>query len=168
MQAIMRHTAATPTWLRYCKTHVGPHARRRKSKREYSTEKTSTKFILQDTDPVRCCYVAEQRQLPSLPRRRLGCPTAKLMSALTHADEKASANLALKKHPQNSSYKPQRLYAAVMLQSSGNCLRSLVTDLVVALQNSCQPSRTPKKKQTRIQHIKNIHKIHLTRYSPCT
>jgi hypothetical protein len=32
-------TPSSPTWLKLCKTHVGPHARRRKSKREFSTEK---------------------------------------------------------------------------------------------------------------------------------
>jgi hypothetical protein len=41
-------------------------------------------------------------------------------------------------------------------------------DLVAALQNSCWPSRTPMKKQTRILQIKNNPKIHLTRYSFCT
>ena len=94
MQAMMRHTAATPTWLPSCKTHVGPHAGRRKSKREFST----------------------------------------------------------KNHPQNSSYKVQRLHAAVLMQSGSNRLRSLVADSVHALQNSCRPSRTATKKQTRIQH----------------
>jgi hypothetical protein len=74
------------------------------------------------------------------------------MLALTHADEKANANSALNKHPQNSSYKIQRLQAAVVLQSGSNRLRPLVADLVVFLQNSCWPSRTPTKKQTRIQH----------------
>jgi hypothetical protein len=76
------------------------------------------------------------------------------MLALTHADEKANANSALNKHPQNSSYKDQRLQAAVVLQSGSNRLRSLVADLVVVLQNSCWPSRsgTAKNTQTRIQH----------------
>jgi hypothetical protein len=93
MQAMMRHTAATPIRLQCCKTHVGNHARRLKSKREFSA----------------------------------------------------------KDHPQNPSYKVQRLHAAVVLQSGSNCLRSLDADSVVALQNSCWPSRTPTKKQTRIQ-----------------
>jgi hypothetical protein len=92
--AAIAFAPSTPTWLPPCKTHVGPHARRRKSKREFSTEN----------------------------------------------------------HPQNSSYKAQRLHAAVLLQSSSNRLRSLDADLVAALQNSCWPSRTPTKKQTRIQH----------------
>jgi hypothetical protein len=74
------------------------------------------------------------------------------MLALTHADEKANANSALNKHPQNSSYKVQSMYAAVVLQSGSNCLHSLVADLVAVLQNACWPSRTPTKKQTRIQH----------------
>jgi hypothetical protein len=74
------------------------------------------------------------------------------MLALTHADEKANANSALNKHPQYSSHKVQLLHAAVVLQSGSNRLRSLVADLVQALQNSCWPSRTPTKKQTRIQH----------------
>jgi hypothetical protein len=73
------------------------------------------------------------------------------MLALTHADEKANANSALNKHPQNSSYKAQLLQAAVVLQSGSNRLRSLGADLVAVLQNSCWPSRTPTKKQTRIQ-----------------
>jgi hypothetical protein len=72
--------------------------------------------------------------------------------ALTHADEKASANSALKINPQKSSYKVQPLHAAVLLQSGSNRLRSLDADLVAALQNSCWPSRTPTKKQARIQH----------------
>jgi lambda repressor-like predicted transcriptional regulator len=55
-------------------------------------------------------------------------------------------------HPQNSSYKVQHLHAAVPLQSGSNRLRSLVADFVGDLQNSCWPSRTPAKKQTRIQH----------------
>jgi hypothetical protein len=92
--AAIAFAPSSPTWLPRCKTHVGPHARRRKSKREFST----------------------------------------------------------KNHPQNSSYKVQRLHAAVLLQSGSNRLRSLVADLVVALQNSCWPSRTPTKKQARIQH----------------
>ena len=92
--AAIAFAPSSPTWLPPCKTHVGPHARRRKSKRECST----------------------------------------------------------KNHPQNSSYKVQRLHAAVLLQSGSNRLRSLVADLVAALQNSCWPSRTPTKKQTRIQH----------------
>jgi hypothetical protein len=50
------------------------------------------------------------------------------MLALTHADEKANANSALNKHPQNSSYKVQPLHAAIMLQSGGNRLRSLVAN----------------------------------------
>jgi hypothetical protein len=74
------------------------------------------------------------------------------MLALTHADEKANANSALNKHPQNSSYKDQRLYAAVVFQSGSNRLRSVGAKFVVGLQNSCWPSRTPTKKQTRIQH----------------
>jgi hypothetical protein len=55
-------------------------------------------------------------------------------------------------HPQNSSYKVQLLHAAVLMKSGGNRLRSLVADFDAALQNSCWPSRTPMKKQTRIQH----------------
>jgi hypothetical protein len=74
------------------------------------------------------------------------------MLVVMHADEKANANSALNKHPQNSSYKVQRLHTAVVLQSGSNRLRSLVADSVAALQNSCWPSRTPTKKQTRIQH----------------
>jgi hypothetical protein len=92
--AAIAFAPSSPTWLPYCKTHVGPHARRRKSKREFCS----------------------------------------------------------KNHPQNSSYKVQRLHAAVLLQSGSNRLRSLVADLVAVLQNSCWPSRTPTKKQTRIQH----------------
>ena len=72
MRAMKRHTAATPTWLPPCKTHVGHHARRRKSKREFSTKQTSAKFILQATAPAHCCCDAERQQSPSLPRRRLG------------------------------------------------------------------------------------------------
>jgi len=192
-----------------CKTHVGPHARRRKSKREFSTK----------NHPQNSSYKAQRlhaavllqsgsNRLRSLVADLVARP-AKLMLALTHADEKANANSALKtirkihltrssvctllfccraaaiafapssptwlppckthvgpharrrkskrefstkNHPQNSSYKVQRLHAAVLLQSGSNRLRSLVADLVAVLQNSCWPSRTPTKKQTRIQH----------------
>jgi hypothetical protein len=81
--AAIAFAPSSPTWLLRCKSHVGNHARRRKSKREFSTND----------------------------------------------------------HPQNPSYKPKRLYAAVVLQSGGNRLRSLVADLVEVLQNSCWPSR---------------------------
>ncbi len=53
----------------------------------HSALKTSAKFILQGPASARCCSVAKRQQAPSLPRRRLGCHTAKLMLALTHADE---------------------------------------------------------------------------------
>jgi hypothetical protein len=138
--------------LLFCKTHVGPHARRRKSKREFSTEQTSKKFILQGSASAHCYCEAERQQLPSLHQRQHGCRAAKLMLALTHADEKANANSALNKHPQNSSYKVQILYAAVVFQSGSDRLRSLLANMVMFLQNSCWPSRTPTKKQTRIQH----------------
>jgi hypothetical protein len=78
-----------------CKIHVGHHARRRKSKREFSTEQASAKFILQGTALSRCCCIAERQQSPSPPRRRLGCRSAKFMLAITHGDEKANANSAL-------------------------------------------------------------------------
>jgi hypothetical protein len=89
------------------------------------------------------------------------------MLALTHADEKANANSALNKQSQNSSYKVQLLHAAVVLQSGSNRLRSLGAASVNALQNSCWPSRTPTKTQTRIQrlaaktqpHNKKTHKV---------
>jgi hypothetical protein len=68
------------------------------------------------------------------------------MLALTHADEKGKRKFSTEKHPQNSSYKAQPLHAAVLLQSGGNRLRALVSDLVAALQNSCWSSRTPTKK----------------------
>jgi hypothetical protein len=87
------------------------------------------------------------------------------MSALTHDNEKANPNSPQKKQPQNSSYKVQRLHAAVLLQSGSNSLRSLVADLVAVLQNLCRPSRTAMKKQTQIHDMKTNHKIHLTRYS---
>ncbi len=64
-------------------------------------------------------------------------------------------NSANKEQPQNPSYKAQRLHAAVLLQSGSNILSSLVADLVEGLQNSCWPSRTPMKRQTRILHMKN-------------
>jgi hypothetical protein len=48
--------------------------------------------ILQGTASARCCFVAERQQSPSLPRRRLGCRSAKLKLALKHGDEKANAN----------------------------------------------------------------------------
>ncbi len=150
--AAIAFAPSSPTWLNLCKTHVGPHSHRRKSKREFSTEQISAKFILQGTAPAHCCSAAERQQSPSLPRRRLGSCPAKFMSAITHADEKANANSALNKHPQNSSYKVQLFHAAVVLQSGSNRLRPLVADLVAALQNSCWPSRTATKKQTRIQH----------------
>jgi hypothetical protein len=110
-------------------------------------------FILQGSAPARCCCDAERQQSPSLLRRRLGCCSAKLMLVITHADEKANANSALNKHPQNSSYKVQLLYAAAALQSSSNRLRSISADLVAVLQNSCWSSCTPTKKQTRIQRL---------------
>jgi hypothetical protein len=98
--AAIAFAPSSPTWFSLCKTHVGPHARRRKSKREFSA----------------------------------------------------------KNHPQNSSYKVQPLHAAVLLQSGSNRLRSLVADLVSVLQNSCWPSRTPTKKQTRIRTKTQPHK----------
>jgi hypothetical protein len=133
-----------------CKTHVGPHERRRKNKCEFSTEQTSAKFILQGSASARCCCDAERQQSPLLPRRRLGYCPAKLMLAITHANEKANANSALNKHTQNSSYKVQLIHAAVVMQSGSNRLRSLGADSVKALQNSRWSSRTPTKKQTRI------------------
>jgi hypothetical protein len=57
------------------------------------------------------------------------------MLALTHGDEKEKKNSAHKKQPQNLSYKGQRPHDAVLLQSGSNSLRSLVADVVVALQN---------------------------------
>ena len=58
--------------------------------------KTSAKFILQGPATARCCSAAERRQSPSLPRRRFRCLAAKLMLALTHADENTNANSELK------------------------------------------------------------------------
>jgi hypothetical protein len=55
------------------------------------------------------------------------------MLALTHADEKANANSALNNHSKNSSYKDQRLHAAVVMQSGSNRFCSLGADLVAAL-----------------------------------
>jgi hypothetical protein len=55
------------------------------------------------------------------------------MLAPTHGDEKANANSAHQKQPQNSSYKEQPLHAAVPLQSGTNSLCSLVADSVAAL-----------------------------------
>jgi hypothetical protein len=82
--------------------------------------------------------------------------------------KKANVNSANKGQPQNPSYKVQRLHAAVLLQSGSKRHRSLVADFVVVLQNSCRPSRTAMKKQTRILQMKNNPKIHLTRFSFCT
>jgi hypothetical protein len=59
-------------------------------------KRPSAKSILQGPAPERCCCVAERRQSPSLPRRRFGCCAAKVMLAITHADEKANANSAIK------------------------------------------------------------------------
>jgi hypothetical protein len=59
-------------------------------------KKQPAKFILQDTASASCCSVEERHQSPSLPRRRLGCRSAKLMLALTHGDEKGNANSAHK------------------------------------------------------------------------
>ena len=36
--AAIAFAPSSPTWLWSCKTHVGPHARRRKSKREFSAK----------------------------------------------------------------------------------------------------------------------------------
>ena len=58
--------------------------------------------------------------------------------------------------------------ADVVLDAGDDAAHSSDADLVAALQNSCWPSRTAMKKQTQIRHIKNNHKIHLTRYSLCT
>jgi hypothetical protein len=58
--------------------------------------KKYAKFILQGPATAHCCCVAERKQSPSLPRRRLGYRTAKLVLALKHGDEKANANTALK------------------------------------------------------------------------
>jgi hypothetical protein len=76
-------------------------------------------------------------------RNRLRSPVAELVAVLQKLtleiplrDETATANSAHQKEPQNSSYKIQPLYAAVLLQSGGNCLRSFVArpHLVVVLQ----------------------------------
>jgi hypothetical protein len=87
------------------------------------------------------------------------------MLALTNGDTTANANSADKKEPKNSSYKVQRVHVVVLLQSGSNRLRSLVADLVVGLQNSCWPSRTAMKKQTRMQRIKHnkSHKVQCLR-----
>jgi hypothetical protein len=77
------------------------------------------------------------------------------MSALMHADKKQDANSTNEKLQENSSYKAQRPHAAVLLQSGSNRNRSLVADLVAALQNSGQPSRKEMKNKTRIQQMKN-------------
>jgi hypothetical protein len=87
------------------------------------------------------------------------------MLALAHGDEKQDVNSADTKEQQNSSYKVQRLHAAVLLQSESNRIRSVVADSVVELQNSGRPSCTPTKNKTRIQQMKNYKKIHLTRHS---
>ena len=56
-----------------------------------------------------------------------------------------------------------------VVQNAGDdATHSSDADSVDALQNSCRPSRTAMKKQTHIQHMKNNHKIHLTRTSDCT
>ena len=56
-----------------------------------------------------------------------------------------------------------------VVQNAGDdAAHSSDADLVAALQNSCWPSRTAMKKQTRIQHIKTNHIIHLTRHSNFT
>jgi hypothetical protein len=40
--AAIAFASSSPTWLSLCKTHVGPQARRRKSKREFGTKNTTT------------------------------------------------------------------------------------------------------------------------------
>jgi hypothetical protein len=86
---------STPTWLQNCKTHVGGQALKhgdQKAKANFSTQKSTPKFILQGPASARCCSVAERRKSPSLPRRRLGSCSAKLTLALKHGDQKANPN----------------------------------------------------------------------------
>jgi hypothetical protein len=59
------------------------------------------------------------------------------MLAITLRDKKSNTISATQKEPQNSSYKVQLLHAAVLLQTEGNRLRSLVANSVVVLQNPC-------------------------------
>jgi hypothetical protein len=90
------------------------------------------------------------------------------MLALTHGDEKANANSAHKKQPQNnSSYKVQRLHAAVLLQGGTNRLRSLVADFVAVLQNSCWPSRTAIK-NNKSHQVQSLHSDDFARCHACS
>ena len=75
------------------------------------------------------------------------------------------ANSADTKEQENSSYKAQGPHAAVLMQSGSNRARSLVADMVAALENSGRPSRTETKNKTQIQQMKNYRKSHLTRVS---
>ena len=72
------------------------------------------------------------------------------MSALAHGDEKHDANSTDEKLQENSSYKAQGPHAAVLMQSGSNRARSLVADMVAALENSGRPSRTETKNKTQI------------------
>jgi hypothetical protein len=150
--AAIAFAPSSPTRLLFCKTHVGPHTRRRKSKREFSTK----------NHPQNSSYKGQRLHAAVIMQsgsNRLRSLVADLVEHLQNScwpsrtrRRKSKREFSTKNHPQNSSYKGQRLHGAVLLQSGSNRLRSLVADLVVGLQNSCWPSRTPTKKQTRIQH----------------
>jgi hypothetical protein len=144
--AAIAFAPSSPTWLYICKTQVGPHARRRKSKREFSTK----------NHPQNSSYKVQRPHAAVLLQsgsKRLRSLVADLVAVLQNSCwtsrtpmKKANANSANKEQQQNSSYKVQRLHAAVLLQSGSKRLRSLVADSVAALQNSCWPSQTPMKK----------------------
>jgi hypothetical protein len=139
--AAIAFAPSSPIRLFTCKTHVGPHAPRRKSRREFSHSKRTTKFILQVPASVRCCSVAERRQSPSLPRRRLGCSSAKLMLALMHRDQNNNINLTMLR-VFTRLISPVLMRAANATQSASETLQSCALISSLSTSNSLLPNFT--------------------------
>jgi hypothetical protein len=147
--AAIAFTPSSPISLHLCKTHVGPHTRRANA---HSALKNIRKIHLTRSSVCTLLFCCRAAAIAFAPSSRM-----KVLTCKTHVDphtrrRKSKRSFGTEKHPKNSSYKVQRLHAAVLLQSGSNRLRSLVADEVVDLQNSCWPSHTPTKKQTLIRH----------------
>jgi hypothetical protein len=70
-------------------------------------QKTSPNFILQGAAPSRFDSDADHRRERPPPRRRLGCCSAQLTSALTHDDGKRTAHSAAKNIPKLHLTRPR-------------------------------------------------------------
>jgi hypothetical protein len=70
-------------------------------------QKTSPNFILQGTAPARFDSDAGHRRERPPPRRRLGCRSTQLTSALTHDDAKRTAESAAKNIPKLHLTRPR-------------------------------------------------------------